>query len=399
MKRKKGNPKLWSVTHIRDDRYPHIQVRVTELRGTTFLYLGRQIDGKPRYTVLQPKMTRASLGTTTTEREQKARALALDAIAEIAKAEKKAPPMSSTGGALTLSQLADRYERDGFAGKTPGYRRDGLASIRRIVAFLGDKPVSVLKPIDVQNYVAHRLGEGVTAAARGDVVALKIALNWAVETAELLEVSPFAKPGFKKVMPKKERRPRRPVAKKDRYEKLKTVAGHFPPAFGVLLDLAWHTGHRIGAIRTLRWRDVLVDATDEAPYGAIRWYSDVRSDNKKHEHVVPMNAEAQAAVRRWQKQSGGIGQHWVFPRLTDPSKPLDYPTVKKWLRRAETRAKVGHERQGGWHMLRRGWATARKHLPIQDVAVGGGWLDTAIPAEIYQQADEETTLAVVTHVA
>jgi hypothetical protein len=44
MKRKKGNPPLWSVTGISDDRYSHMRVRVTELAGSPFLYLGRQID-------------------------------------------------------------------------------------------------------------------------------------------------------------------------------------------------------------------------------------------------------------------------------------------------------------------------------------------------------------------
>src|SRR5437879_834978 len=134
MRRKKGNPKLWSVTGIRDDRYPHIRVRINELGGSPFLYLGRQIDGKPRYSVLQPKVTRASLGSTPKEQEQKARALALNEIARIAKEETAPAPRSST---LTVATLADRYERDGFAGRTDAYKRDALSAIRRIAAFLG----------------------------------------------------------------------------------------------------------------------------------------------------------------------------------------------------------------------------------------------------------------------
>jgi len=58
------------VTHIRDPRYPHIQVRITKLRGSPFLYLGRQLNGKPKYAVLQPKVTRASLGGTPKEQVQ-----------------------------------------------------------------------------------------------------------------------------------------------------------------------------------------------------------------------------------------------------------------------------------------------------------------------------------------
>jgi hypothetical protein len=58
-----------------------------------------------------------------------------------------------------------------------------------------------------------------------------------------------------------------------------------------------------------------------------------------------------------------------------------------------------HVKQGGWHTFRRGWATARKHLPIQDVAKMGGWTDQETPASIYEQADAATSLVVALHVA
>lgn len=92
-----------------------------------------------------------------------------------------------------------------------------------------DTALADLKPIDVQNCVAQRHAQGVTVAARGDVVALKIACNSAVETAELLEVSPFARPGFKTVLPKKGQ-PRRPVAKTLR--RVGQVVLNLPDAWG-----------------------------------------------------------------------------------------------------------------------------------------------------------------------
>ena len=409
MKREKGNPKLWSVTHIRDDRYPHIQVRVTELRGTAFLYLGRQIDGKPRYTQLLDadgrKVTRAILGTTTKAQEQNARALALTAIEAIAKQE-KTPPPHSTGGPLTLARLADRYERDGFAGRTEAYKRDALASIRRFAAFLGaDTALSDVKPSDVQKYVAHRLGQGRTVAARSDLVALSIGINWAIGEG-LCETNPLTTKRARDAM-KVEHKPLRPVASPERYRKLKAVAGTQPPAFAVLLDLAWHAGHRIsamlgtrsGVFAGLRWRDVTFKESKRAPHGAITWYAGVRPDKKKHEHTVAMNPAASAILAQWQKETCGVGAAFVFPDLRDPTKALTYDDAKRWLKRAETRAQVDHERQGGWHQFRRGWATAKKHLPIQDVAALGGWRDTETPAQIYQQADAETMLAVAMHVA
>lgn len=47
-----------------------------------------------------------------------------------------------------------------------------------------------------------------------------------------------------------------------------------------------------------------------------------------------------------------------------------------------------------WHAYRRKWAIERKHLPLKDVAAAGGWKDVNTLLEIYQQADEESVLAV-----
>ncbi len=48
-----------------------------------------------------------------------------------------------------------------------------------------------------------------------------------------------------------------------------------------------------------------------------------------------------------------------------------------------------------WHAYRRGWVTARKHLPDVDVAAAGGWKDVSTLKKCYQQPDLETMLAVV----
>ena len=58
-----------------------------------------------------------------------------------------------------------------------------------------------------------------------------------------------------------------------------------------------------------------------------------------------------------------------------------------------------HLEQGCWHPYRRMWATARKHLPIQDVAQAGGWKNHAVLATLYQQADPETIYRVVSEPA
>lgn len=51
--------------------------------------------------------------------------------------------------------------------------------------------------------------------------------------------------------------------------------------------------------------------------------------------------------------------------------------------------------RGGWHELRRRWASKLKHLPAQDVALAGGWKDIQTMQESYQQADPETVESVI----
>lgn len=41
------------------------------------------------------------------------------------------------------------------------------------------------------------------------------------------------------------------------------------------------------------------------------------------------------------------------------------------------------------------WATARKHLPLTDVAAAGGWRDRETFRTCYQQPDRETLLTVM----
>jgi hypothetical protein len=47
------------------------------------------------------------------------------------------------------------------------------------------------------------------------------------------------------------------------------------------------------------------------------------------------------------------------------------------------------------YAYRRAWATARKHLPLKDVAEAGGWRSTETLLRCYTQVDEATMLAVV----
>ncbi len=292
---------------------------------------------------------------------------------------------------LTLSALAERYGDEAFAARTANYKRDAISSLGRIQKALGDIVVADMTPNAVQKYMEHRKKEGHAPAGRTDLVALSIAINWAIGE-RILKENPLTDKKARAKM-KVPRTPDRPVADKARYRALKAKARELPPAFGVLLDLAWETGRRIGAILGLKWCDVSFDETDDAPYGSIKWYRGATEDNKKRERVMVMNPAASKALSTWKKKCGVIGDstRWVFEAPQDPREPLPRHVAKKWLLRAEKLAKLAHEKHGGFHMFRRGWATARKHLPDVDVAAVGDWKDLATMKRCYQHEDPETT--------
>lgn len=201
----------------------------------------------------------------------------------------------------------------------------------------------------------------------------------------------------------KEKNPQRPVATLDRYEAIMAVAddvemtvywgekrvsrrSHLPE----VLTVVHHTGRRISAALQLRFEDLRLD---QGPHGSIRWPAD--TDKLGRETVVPISAEVRAAIDDIMEERPGIRGAYLFPAPKDFSKPVSVERAREWLLRAEQLAGLQKQRGSLWHAYRRGWATARKHLPDVDVAAAGGWTDTATLKECYQHADAETMYKVV----
>ena len=398
-KRKRGNPALWSVARVRDPRYVGLTVRITELRSGGVLFACFRKDGRQKMKSL--KLRRRDLGSTAKAQREKARAIALDVIEALATTTDSDESAAETPEVLTLGRLVDLYQREGLHGVGLSYGKAQVTKLRKFVAFLGsDKPVVSLCKSDIQRYAAHRAkddGVGLNTI-RGDVTGLKIALNFAMDHKHpdgtpLLVANPLQRVR----VPHEE--PLRPWTTPERYAKLKAVADELPAAFGPILDLAWATGRRISAILGLRWRDISFEATRECPNGAVRWYAGATQDKKKKDTIVPMNPLAHEALVHWREQSPGIGAGWVFASPRDPSRALGQQVAAWWLRKAEELAQVVHLDRGGFHMMRRGWATQRKGLSVKDVAVAGGWQRTETLLTCYQCTDPATILAVVNNAA
>jgi integrase len=201
----------------------------------------------------------------------------------------------------------------------------------------------------------------------------------------------------------KEKNVRRPIATTDRYEALRRVSDQVMMTIGrgkkatkvrsyfsELLDLAYHTGRRISAIRQLRHEDLKLK---EGPQGSILWPRS--TDKVKRSWLVPMSKEVRAVIDRVRRDRPLSIAGYLFPSASDPNKAVRSELAAEWLERAEVLAELPHLEQGAWHCFRRGWATARKGEPVQDLMAIGGWESPVCLETLYTQADQATLSRIV----
>ena len=155
------------------------------------------------------------------------------------------------------------------------------------------------------------------------------------------------------------------------------------------LVLAHATGRRLGSIRQLAWRDVDLTAN------TILWRAE--SDKKRKEWKVPIRAALRGERASFRVKLGGAFGGLLFPSDTDRTQPVRRDVFAKWLQQAERKAGLPKLDGSLWHAYRRAWATSRKGLPTADVAAAGGWSDVGTLLRCYQQPDDATMLAVMSH--
>ncbi len=177
-----------------------------------------------------------------------------------------------------------------------------------------------------------------------------------------------------------EENPRRPMLDDGRYRAMRAVARHVSPLFELALIMAHETGHRIGAIRLMRWSHV------DLRGGMVLWPA--ASDKIGFEHTTPLSQEAVLALQRTRVDQSAIVDAWVLPAPGDPARPCHADTLIKWWRRAEKLAGLEHVERLGWHGLRRKFATELKAASITDVCALGGWKDKQTMLRCYQQPDQ-----------
>ena len=174
-----------------------------------------------------------------------------------------------------------------------------------------------------------------------------------------------------------EKNPTRVVLDEEEYQALLGVSRGVNWRFRVALVLAHETGHRIGAIRQLRWSDFDLEA------GVVRWRA--RHEKMGYEHTTPLTAEALAALEEVQRISRGTADAPLIPAGRDPPVSVCRSMARCWWARAEVAA--GLEPRG-WHSLRRKFATDPMDLPLKVLCELGGWKNAQTVLRCYQKADE-----------
>ena len=290
---------------------------------------------------------------------------------------------------LTLGTLFDIYREEVTPTKAEASRRYDRATMAMFLGFLGrNRKPETLSQRDWDRFIgARRAGRaGRSGRPAGDrtiqqdLKLLLAILNWAAKSRDeegrlLLESNPLR--GLKTPA---EKNPTRVLLTEVEYEALLRASLEMDWRFGVALVLAHETGHRIGAIRKLRWSDIDTEG------GIIRW----RSEHEKtgYEHRTPLTAEALATLQGARRQNPGIGDRPVLPAPKDPTACVSRWLVRDWWNRAVARAGLEPKRGRGWHSLRRKFASDLMNQPLKVLCELGGWKTAQTVLQCYQRADE-----------
>ena len=291
---------------------------------------------------------------------------------------------------LTLETLFDIYGEEVTPTKRGQSRLHDRAAMRMFLGCFGrDRKPATLSQRDWGRFIRERRAGRVGPSGKPvadrmierDLKFLIAVLNWAGKSRDaegkvLLESNPL-----KGLKTPTEKNPARIVLTEVEYQALLRVSRQVDWRFRVALVLAHETGHRINAIRQLRWSDI--DLED----GMVRW----RAEHEKtgYEHRTPVTVEAIAVLEEARTRNPGIGDAPVLPSPKYPTMPVSRPLVRVWWTRAQKLAGLEPKRGRGWHSLRRKFASDLMDQPLKVLCELGGWKTAKTVLQCYQHADED----------
>lgn len=171
-----------------------------------------------------------------------------------------------------------------------------------------------------------------------------------------------------------------------------------------LLAVANGTGRRLGAICALRLEDLNLEPGPRTPHGSIDWRAD--EDKEGYSWLkIPIDTATRDALDQAIKKRhrlGRVGAGPLFVSPSDPDRPISPDLAVRWYRRAEALERADLPSLDPmpatrvFHGYRAKWATETKHLPERDRAEVGGWKSAETIRRVYDKADRDTMLRVVT---
>ena len=291
---------------------------------------------------------------------------------------------------LTLGRLLEIYREEVTPTKAETSQRSDRAATRMFLQFFGrDRRPETLSRRDWDRFIRARWAGKIGPSGRPvsdrtiecDLKFLIAVFNWAAKSRDEAGHLLLGSNPLKGLKTPTEKNPVRVVLREEEYYALLRVSRKVDWRFHVALVLAHETGHRIGAIRKLRWPDIDLEG------GVVRW----RAEHEKtgYEHRTPVTAEALAALEEAQGKSPGNGDAPVLPASTDASRCVGRSLVRYWWNRAEKLGGLEPQRGRGWHSLRRKFASDLMDQPLKVLCELGGWKTAKTVLQCYQRADED----------
>lgn len=210
-------------------------------------------------------------------------------------------------GEVSLGELFDIYLREVTPGKGEQKQSHDRRAARLLLeAIPSHRLASGLTGDDAHAFIAHRKARGDLRPGRGgsprsqpirprswraDLGFLKAVLRWG-RTRGLVQ----SEPGILHFRDRTKAEVRRPIITDAELSRLLDAARQVGGGCFCMVVLAHETGHRVGAIRQLRWSDV------DFASGTIRW----RPENDKigNDHTTPLSEAALKVLRARQDELG-----------------------------------------------------------------------------------------------
>ena len=166
---------------------------------------------------------------------------------------------------LTLETLFDIYGEEVTPTKTKPSQRYDRAAMRTFLGCFGrDRDPATLSQRDWDRFIRERRAGRVGPSGKPvsdrmiecDLKFLLAVLNWAVKSRDERGELLLGSNPLKGLKTPTEKNPTRVMLTEVEYQALLRVSRQVDWRFRVALVLAHETGHRIGAIRQLRWSDI-----------------------------------------------------------------------------------------------------------------------------------------------